>query len=88
VGFDMTAVTKTYFDKGYFLGIAVQRQYYMGQLGVLVPYAMDVLGPEATDQLLRPILTGRATIDTGIDIITTANYADYMSFLSVLGINN
>jgi ribose transport system substrate-binding protein len=88
VGFDMTAVTKTYFDKGYFLGVAVQRQYYMGQLGVLVPYAMEVLGPAATEQLLVPILTGRATIDTGIDIITTANYADYMSFLSVLGINN
>ncbi len=88
VGFDMTAVTKAYFDKGYFLGVAVQRQYYMGQLGVLVPYAMEVLGHEATNQLLAPILTGGTTIDTGIDIITTANYADYMSFLSILGINN
>ena len=53
MGFDMTAVTKTYFDKGYFLGVAVQRQYYMGQLGVLVPYAMEVLGPAVTDQLLQ-----------------------------------
>jgi hypothetical protein len=49
---------------------------------------MDVLGPAATEELLLPILTGRVTIDTGIDIITTANYSDYMSFLSVLGINN
>lgn len=88
VGFDMTADTKSYFDKGYFLGVAVQRQYYMGQLGVLVPYAMDVLGKSATEQLLQPILTGSQSIDTGIDIITTANYADYMSFLSILGINN
>jgi len=87
VGFDMTADTKSYFDKGYFLGVAVQRQYYMGQLGMLVPYAMDVLGPAVTGQLLQPILTGSDFIDTGIDIITTDNYADYMSFLSVLGIN-
>jgi len=87
VGFDMTTATKSYFDKGYFSGIAVQRQYYMGELGVLVPYCMDVLGPAATDQLLQPLLIDGKFIDTGIDIITTANYADYMTFLTTLGIN-
>jgi ribose transport system substrate-binding protein len=87
VGFDMTVPTKTYFDKGYFTGVAVQRQYYMGELGVLVPYCIDVLGADATKQLLQPILINDTFIDTGIDIITTANYADYMTFLSTLGIN-
>jgi ribose transport system substrate-binding protein len=87
VGFDMTATTKTYFDKGYFTGIAVQRQYYMGELGVLVPYCIDVLGAAATNQLLQPLLLNGTFIDTGIDIITTDNYADYMTFLSTLGIN-
>jgi ABC-type sugar transport system substrate-binding protein len=87
VGFDMTADTKQYFDKGYFHGVAVQRQYYMGQLGVLLPYCMDVLGAAVTDQMLQPLLSNGNFIDTGIDIITTANYADYMSFLSLLGIN-
>jgi ribose transport system substrate-binding protein len=87
VGFDMTVATKTYFDKGYFTGVAVQRQYYMGELGVLVPYCIDVLGAAATKQLLQPILITDTFIDTGIDIITTANYADYMTFLSTLGIN-
>jgi ABC-type sugar transport system substrate-binding protein len=87
VGFDMTVPTKTYFDKGYFTGVAVQRQYYMGELGVLVPYCIDVLGAAATKQLLQPILIDDTFIDTGIDIITTANYADYMTFLSTLGIN-
>jgi ABC-type sugar transport system substrate-binding protein len=87
VGFDMETDTKTYFDKGYFYGIAVQRQYYMGQLGVLVPYAIDVLGPARTAELLAPILVNAWFIDTGIDIITTDNYAAYMSFLSELGIN-
>jgi len=88
VGFDMTPDTKAYFDKGYFHGIAVQRQYYMGELGVLVPYAMDVLGPAQTAAILAPILVGTSFIDTGIDIITTENYSDYNSFLSSLGINS
>jgi ribose transport system substrate-binding protein len=88
VGFDMTADTKAYFDQGLFYAIAVQRQYYMGQLGVLVPYAMNVLGPVQTAATLAPILATPTFIDTGIDLITTANYADYMTFLSTLGINS
>jgi ribose transport system substrate-binding protein len=87
VGFDMESATKTYFDQGYFHGIAVQRQYYMGQLGVLGPYAISVLGPAQTAALLQPILVDATFIDTGIDIITTANFAAYMTFLSELGIN-
>lgn len=87
VGFDMTTDTKAYFDKGYFYGIAVQRQYYMGELGVLVPYAIDVLGAATTAAILQPILVSPTFIDTGIDIITTANYNQYMTFLSELGIN-
>ena len=90
VGFDMTPDTKKYFDKGFFYGVAVQRQYYMGELGVLVPYAINVLGPAQTAALLQPILipTDPSFIDTGIDMITTTNYADYNTFLSSLGINS
>ena len=87
VGFDMEAATKDYFDKGYFHAIAVQRQYYMGQLGVLVPYAINVLGAARTAELLAPILVNPTFIDTGIDLITIDNYPAYMSFLSELGIN-
>jgi ABC-type sugar transport system substrate-binding protein len=87
VGFDMETDTKAYFDKGYFHAIAVQRQYYMGQLGVLVPYAINVLGAARTAELLQPILVNTTFIDTGIDLITTDNYAAYMTFLSELGIN-
>jgi ABC-type sugar transport system substrate-binding protein len=87
VGFDMEADTKAYFDKGYFYGIAVQRQYYMGQLGVLVPYAIKVLGAARTAELLQPILVTPTFVDTGIDLITVDNYAAYMTFLSELGIN-
>jgi len=83
----MGAANKAYFDKGYFYGIAVQRQYYMGQLGVLVPYAINVLGVAQTAALLQPILVNASFIDTGIDIITVDNYAAYMSYLSELGIN-
>jgi ribose transport system substrate-binding protein len=87
VGFDMETDTKTYFDKGYFYGIAVQRQYYMGQMGVLVPYAINVLGVAQTAALLQPVLVNASFIDTGIDLITVDNYAAYMTFLSELGIN-
>jgi ribose transport system substrate-binding protein len=88
VGFDMEGETKAYFDKGYFYAIAVQRQYYMGQMGVLVPYAINVLGVARTAELLQPILASPTFIDTGIDLITLDNYSAYMSFLSQLGINS
>jgi ABC-type sugar transport system substrate-binding protein len=87
VGFDMETDTKTYFDKGYFYAIAVQRQYYMGQMGVLVPYAINLLGAARTAELLKPVLAKPDFVDTGIDLITVDNYGAYMSFLSELGIN-
>jgi hypothetical protein len=60
----------------------------MGELGVLVPYAIDILGAAQTAALLQPILVDASFIDTGIDMITTTNYADYNAFLSSLGINS
>jgi ribose transport system substrate-binding protein len=88
VGFDMEAATKTYFDQGYFYGIAVQRQYYMGELGVLVPYSIETLGAAKTAELIQPILVDGFLLDTGIDIITSDSYASYIDYLSSLGINS
>jgi ribose transport system substrate-binding protein len=88
VGFDMEPATRSYFHQGYFYGIAVQRQYYMGELGVLVPYSIETLGPARTAALLQPILVEDFLVDTGIDIITGDTYADYLAYLSSLGINN
>ena len=89
VGFDMEPATRSYFNQGYFYGIAVQRQYYMGQLGVLIPYALETLGPAQTAALLpEPILVGGFQLDTGIDIITSDTYASYLAYLTSLGINN
>ena len=88
VGFDMGAANKAYFDKGYFYGIAVQRQYYMGQLGALVPYSIETLGPVKTAELVQPILVDGFLLDTGIDIITSDTYASYIAYLSSLGINS
>jgi ribose transport system substrate-binding protein len=87
VGFDMENPTKIYFAEGYFYAIAVQRQYYMGQLGILVPYSILVLGEEVTASALQPIMVNGFQIDTGLDIITPDNYSAYMTFLSQLGIN-
>ena len=88
VGFDMEPATRSYFNQGYFYGIAVQRQYYMGQLGVLVPYAIETLGPAPTAALIQPILVDGYLLDTGIDIITSDTYASYLAYLTSLGISN
>ena len=88
VGFDLEPATKAYFDQGYFYGIAVQRQYYMGQLGALVPYSIETLGPVKTAELVQPILVDGFLLDTGIDIITSDTYASYIAYLSSLGINS
>jgi len=87
VGFDMEPDTKTYFDQGYFYGIAVQRQYYMGALGLLVPYSIETVGPSTTATIVAPILVDGFLLDTGIDIITSDTYASYIEYLSSLGIN-
>jgi len=88
VGFDLEAATKNYFDQGYFYGIAVQRQFYMGQLGVLVPYSLESLGAIRTAELIQPILVDGFLLDTGIDIITSDTYDSYIDYLISLGINN
>jgi ABC-type sugar transport system substrate-binding protein len=88
VGFDLEAATKAYFDQGYFYGIAVQRQYYMGALSVLVPYSIVTLGMAKTADLIQPILVDGFLLDTGIDIITSDTYRSYIAYLSTLGINS
>lgn len=88
VGFDLEPATKAYFDQGYFYSIAVQRQYYMGALGVLVPYSIETLGPAKTAELVQPILVDGFLLDTGIDMITSDTYASYIAYLSLLGINS
>ena len=88
VGFDFTTDTKPWFDKGYFHALAGQRPYYMGVLAALVPYAINVIGAEATAAYLQPLLVAPQTIDTGLDIVTSEAYADYMAYLSQLGVNS
>jgi len=88
VGFDITSDTKPWFDKGYFHALMAQRQYYMGVLGALVPYSITVIGPEATAAALQPLIVGPGLIDTGLDVVTSDAYSDYMSYLSQLGVNN
>ncbi|MBN2575319.1 MAG: substrate-binding domain-containing protein [Deltaproteobacteria bacterium] len=87
VGFDLEPATKAYFDQGYFYGIAVQRQYYMGALSILVPFSIETLGPARTAELLQPILVDGFLLDTGIDIITSDTFESYVAYLSSLGIN-
>jgi hypothetical protein len=60
----------------------------MGELGVLVPYSIETIGPAKTAALIQPILVDGFLLDTGLDIITSDNYANYIDYLSSLGINS
>jgi ribose transport system substrate-binding protein len=88
VGFDITSDTKPWFDQGFFHALAAQRQYYMGVLGALIPYSIAVVGADATAAALQPLMVGPGLVDTGLDMVTSDSYADYMAYLSALGINN
>jgi ABC-type sugar transport system substrate-binding protein len=87
VGFDITSDTKPWFDKGLFHALMAQRAYYMGVLGALIPYSISVIGADATATALQPLIVGPGLVDTGLDIVTSDAYADYMSYLSSLGVN-
>lgn len=88
VGFDITSDTKPWFDQGFFHALAAQRQYYMGVLGALIPYSIAVIGADATAVALQPLMVGPGLVDTGLDMVTSDAYADYMAYLSALGVNN
>jgi ribose transport system substrate-binding protein len=88
VGFDITSDTKPWFDQGFFYALAAQRQYYMGVLGALIPYSIAVIGADATAAALQPLIVGPGLVDTGLDMVTSDGYADYMAYLSALGVNN
>jgi ribose transport system substrate-binding protein len=87
VGFDITSDTKPWFDKGYFHALMAQRVYYMGVLGALIPYSISVIGASATATALQPLIVGPGLVDTGLDVVTSDAYADYMAYLSALGVN-
>jgi len=74
-------------QSGLLQATVAQRAYFYGYLVVYIEYAMSVLGIAPTMQILDPFLTNdvngvKAFLDTGIDLVTTTNLADYSTYQS------
>jgi ribose transport system substrate-binding protein len=65
-----------------------QRQYFMGYLSVVVLRDMIQAGKEETMMLLPKTKDGDTIIDTGVDIVTKANLADYVKKLDSWGVKH
>ena len=65
-----------------------QRQYFMGYLSVVVLRDMIQAGKDETMMLLPKTKDGDTIIDTGVDIVTKANLADYVKKLDSWGVKH
>ena len=65
-----------------------QRQYFMGYLSVVVLRDMVEAGKEATMMLMPKTEGGDVIIDTGVDIVTKDNLADYVKMLDEWGVKH
>ena len=65
-----------------------QRQYFMGYLSVVVLRDMVQAGKDETMMLLPKTKDGDTIIDTGVDVVTKANLADYVKKLDSWGVKH
>ena len=65
-----------------------QRQYFMGYLSVVVLRDMVHAGKDATMMLIPKTKDGDVIIDTGVDVVTKDNLADYVKLLDQWGVKH
>ncbi|MBM3211468.1 substrate-binding domain-containing protein [Candidatus Poribacteria bacterium] len=65
-----------------------QRQYFMGYLSVVVLRDMIQAGKDATMMLMPKTQTNDTIIDTGVDIVTKDNLADYVKMMDQWGVKH
>ena len=65
-----------------------QRQYFMGYLSVVVLRDMVHAGQEATMMLMPRTEDGDVIIDTGVDIVTRDNLAEYVKLMDAWGVKH
>lgn len=63
-----------------------QRQYYMGYHSVTLLYLMKKVGVENTLMLLPKTPEGDVIVDTGVDVVTKENLADYVKQMDEWGV--
>jgi ribose transport system substrate-binding protein len=86
VAFDTTDEHLDMINEGLIDAAVGQRQYFMGYLSVVVLRDMVQAGKEATLMLMPKTEDGDVIIDTGVDVVTKENLADYVKTLSKWGI--
>lgn len=65
-----------------------QRQYFMGYLSVVVLRDMVQAGKEAAMMLMPRTEDGDVIIDTGVDVVTKDNLADYVKLMDEWGVKH
>lgn len=90
VAFDLATETMKGLKEGIVSAAIGQRVYYYGYLPVYILYAMSTIGQEKTMEILKPYLSGEKgdNLDTGADVVTPENLAQYQEFLNSLGIKS
>ena len=88
VAFDTTDEHLFMIEDGLIDAAIGQRQYFMGYLSVVVLRDMAQAGKDATMMLMPKTKTGDVVIDTGVDIVTKENLADYVKLLDEWGVKH
>jgi ribose transport system substrate-binding protein len=65
-----------------------QRQYFMGYLSVVLLRDMVQAGSDATMMLMPRTDDGDVVIDTGVDVVTKQNLAEYVKMLDKWGVKH
>jgi ribose transport system substrate-binding protein len=88
VAFDTTDDHLFKINEGLIDAAIGQRQYFMGYLSVVVLRDMIQAGKEATMMLIPKTEDGDAIIDTGVDVVTKDNLADYVKLMDQWGVKH
>lgn len=88
IAFDTTDEHLFMINEGLIDAAIGQRQYFMGYLSVVVLRDMIQAGKDATLMLMPKTGTGDTIIDTGVDIVTKDNLADYVKLMDQWGVKH
>lgn len=88
VGFDTTDEHLFLIKEGVLDAAIGQRQYFMGYLSVVLLYNMIKIGVNNILVLLPKSEGGDVIIDTGIDVVTKENLANYVELLDKWGVQH
>jgi len=88
VAFDTTDEHLFMINDGLIDAAIGQRQYFMGYLSVVVLRDMIQAGKDAAMMLIPKTEDGDAIIDTGVDVVTKDNLADYVKLMDEWGVKH